>query len=96
MPTPFMTISVLMMARYPHICIFACRFVGLLYENCYKDLKMRSDSSLDQRQKLKDSKDSTEDSEARVKAEKNAERDSSFKWTLVMLPFKLFSPVLQS
>jgi len=77
-------------------------FVGLLYEHCYKDLLRRSGNAYDERQKkyderqkLKDAKDSAEDMEVQVNAEKRAERDSSFKWTLVMLPFKMFTPVLQ-
>ena len=75
--------------------MFACRFVGLLYEHCYKEMHRQSGVAYDVRQKMSHAKDSAEDPEAQVNAEKRAERDTTFKWTLVMLPFKMFAPVLK-
>jgi hypothetical protein len=54
----------------------------------------QSGVAYDVRQKMSHAKDSAEDPESQD-AEKWAERDTSFKWTLVMLPFKMFAPVLQ-
>ena len=51
-----------------------------------------SDSSFGLRKKAKDS---IEDPEIQA-VENRAERDSSSKWTLVQLPFKIFHPVLQT
>jgi hypothetical protein len=71
------------------------RFVGLLYQQCYADVCRRSEDAFQQRKKAKGGTDSTDDHEAHA-ADKWAERDSSFKWTLVQLPFKIFKPVLQT
>jgi hypothetical protein len=54
-----------------------------------------SDNALEQRRKNRDSTDSTEDPEIMQAAENRAQRDASAKWTLVQLPFRIFSPVLQ-
>jgi hypothetical protein len=72
--------------------IFSCRFVGMLYQSCYEDMRARSDNAYEQRKKRKDAPESTEDPDF----DQRAERDSSAKWTLVQLPFKIFSPILQT
>jgi hypothetical protein len=54
-----------------------------------------SDNAHEQRRKTKDVTDSSEDPDAQA-AEQRAARDASAKWTLVQLPFKMFSPVLQT
>jgi hypothetical protein len=57
-------------------------------------MQRRSENAFEQRRKAYDARDA-EDSDFRV-AEVRAERDSSAKWTLVQLPFKMFSPILST
>lgn len=64
----------------------------MLYQSCYEDMHRRSDNAYEQRKKRKDAPESTEDPDF----DQRSERDSSAKWTLVQLPFKIFSPILQT